>query len=382
MCKVLAIAGVKREHHAKIQELAKAAASEFNSTDGDGFGYAAITKGGEIYGEKWLRKDDVMVSHKNPVKPRSVKLIEAILGKAARLPEFTNEEVYMSFGTEMSKPGIIDDTVAFIFHARRKTTGEKSLVNTHPFYLPEDKTTEPTALIHNGSISNHEALTKIYSTCDSEVILHEYNKYAINYVPGNIEAMANALIGEYTSIVLSRFMDTEGKLIPYMDIFKSNKDLVVGYVKELDTLIYCTTKYALESICKVCNLTVENICDIEDGFLIRIDAETGQGLGDLISFEKSKKFEYQTHHHRNFNQNYPTHQPASLPAPRTDTGHTIKKMKEEFAKNHPEVFATDIVTVEPMSDKDLAILKEFESSNSNKHLRTLALVKNSIAARA
>lgn len=385
MCKVLAIAGIKKGQHELVKKMATAAANEFGTSDGDGFGYAAITKTGEIYGEKWLRKEDAFVLHQNAVPPRSSLMIDNVLGEAAKLPEFPSEPTYGRFGAEMTKD-VLEDTVAFMMHARKKTIGEKSIINTHPFFHPEDKKVEPTALIHNGGIRNHEKLTKMFSTCDSETILHEYLKQAVNYVPSLIEQVANTLIGEYTSIVLSRYITDKQQYQPYMDIFKSNKELYVGYVKELDNLVFCTAKYSLEAICKACGFTLLDPVEVEDGFLIRLNAITGERLEELVAFEKSKATEY-AYDYRNQNQGNMVGRQALGPAASTqNTTETpspkMAKIKKEFQENHPELFGSEYMTVEPMTDADKALLVEFEQANNgNKNLRALALVKSSIASR-
>ena len=100
-------------------------------------------------------------------------------------------------------PASINDTVAVILHARKATVGDKNICNVHPFFEINNKDSEDTALIHNGSINNHFQLTKKYSTCDSEVILHEYLKNMMNYNPWGIEELSKTIKGEYTVGVLS-----------------------------------------------------------------------------------------------------------------------------------------------------------------------------------
>lgn len=379
MCKVLAIAGIREGQHDIIKKIAIAAVDEFHTQDGDGFGYAAITEKGDIYGEKWLRKQDAFVLHQNAAAPRSALMIDSVLGNAAKLPELPTNPTYAQFGVPITKEAK-DTTVAFMMHARKATIGEKSVMNTHPFYHPEDKTNEPTALIHNGGIRNHEKLTKMFSTCDSETILHEYLRQAINYVPTLIDQVANTLVGEYTSVVLSRYVNEDQVLQPYMDIFKSNKELYVGYVKELDNLLFCTNKFALERICKACDLTLEDATEVDDGYLVRLDAITGERIDEVVEFAKSRQYEGV---HNLGNHSGRTVGPAATQnmAEIKKVPPTINQYKKDFATNHPEVFGTQYMTLEPMTDEDQVLLAEFEEANDNSNLRALALVQSSVATR-
>src|ERR1019366_1286406 len=171
----MCIAGIKPEHLSKVQKLAKAAAKNMAIVEEDGVGYAAITKSGLIYGEKWLKKEHAFNIHSQPKNDIMVELMHKMFGDMAEWGMNTpvTAKVYDSFGDRNQQT--IDETVGLIIHARKATMGSvKTIENVHPFVILNDENHPDTALIHNGSILNHDKLTKIMSTCDSEVILHEY----------------------------------------------------------------------------------------------------------------------------------------------------------------------------------------------------------------
>lgn len=388
MCKVLAIAGVKKGQQEMVRKLAVAAVAEFCSSDGDGFGYAAMTRDGLMFGEKWLDREEAFRIHKQTSSPRSLELLMNRVSDVVKIPDYNDGVTYGTFGPKVTKE-MWNDTASFMMHCRKKTIGDKTITNTHPFYMPETKDNEALALIHNGSITNHEKLVKMFSSCDSEVIMHEYLKETVMYVPENIKNVAKALIGEYTAIVLSKYFMDSDKAQIYMDIFKSNKDLHVGYVRELDNLVYCTAgKFSFEKLCKDAGLTIDHILEIEDGKLLRLDGMTGEMLlADVVKFEKSaggRSFGYS--YNQNYNYNRDPYVPAVTPpatlpgaivlGPRK-AGSAVDALKREFEKNHKESFSSQFMTVEPLSAADHKLIAEFEKQGDRK-LRALALVHKGI----
>ena len=244
-----------------------------------------MTSTGQVYGEKWLKPDDAWKIHRNPEAPKPSKselFLNSNFGKAIKglKLEKEAEEVYARFGDKSNKN--VEDTVAVILHTRNKTVGEKVITDTHPFYMIGDDKIENTALIHNGTIRNHHKLKKITSNCDSEAILHEWIKNTMNYCPENITSIAKTLKGSYTVALLSSFWDEE-TLIPILDLFKSSKELVCGYVEELETPVFATTKNILEKACKEAKLTLTGTYEVEDGNYIRINAVTGETIGAIGS---------------------------------------------------------------------------------------------------
>jgi hypothetical protein len=281
------IPGIKKQHQAKVKEIVVKMSEVFARVDEDGFGYAAITSQGKIYGEKWLKKADVFNLHEQPAIDPLAQKIQDFFGPAAGKSDLvvgTTENKYASFGDR--SPEAVDDTVAMIFHARKKTFGEKTIENCHPFVELNDANAPDTAVIHNGSIVNHLSLTKKYSTCDSETILHEYLKQVTYYNPQSIQKIASTLIGEYTVGVLSS-IEENNSVTPILDIFKSNKELYGCYVKDIETYLFTTSDWQLKAVLTEMKLDYVGVTEIKDGFLLRINAITGERIDDVIPFVTS-----------------------------------------------------------------------------------------------
>jgi|SRR5665213_3673155 len=367
MCKVLMIAGIKRQHQDKVKKLSQEFLKAAAEHDDDGFGYAAITRSGGIYGEKWLRKEDVFQLHSQPKSPVGNDLVKDLLGDAAKpLVEAPSEKVYDAFGVTRTKE-VLNDTVAIVVHARKKTNGAKSIENCHPFFASEEGNNPNTALIHNGTIMNHNALTKKTSTCDSEVILHEYLKEVMSYNPWAMPTLAKTLVGQYTVGVLTS-AQTDTGVQPVLDIFKSARELHCAYVKELETYVFCTLPTLLVRACAAAGLTAVGISEVRDGYLIRLDAITGRRLEDIIPFDQSRQYLSGPNpttgtrtdgHHRhqhgmsaiNPNRDYIRTQNHAAPR-HEELEDTVDAVKKEFEKNHRDLFSA------PYYDTGTGLTKE------------------------
>lgn len=345
MCKVLMIAGIKRQHQEKIKKILDVAAKAMSKSEDDGVGYAGITSQGKVYGEKWLNKDDAFKIHTQPKITASQTYLEKLLGDAANWKDKkpSNDIVYHRFGN-MHK-NILNDTVGLILHARKKTSGDKVISNVHPFFIVDDKKQEDIALIHNGTIHNHMALTKQFSTCDSEVILHEYINQSLNYNPWGIEEVAKTLRGDYTVGVLSSRLLENNKIVPYLDIFKHNKDLHVGYCPDIETAIFSTWPMTLEEVARETGFKIENIVEISDGQLIRLNAVTGQREDDLIKFTGQGREVY-PYGRTGWDSKSSSSQPSDegnvveikTKATDDDIEETIEHVKNNFETAHSELF--------------------------------------------
>lgn len=347
MCKVMMIAGIKKQNLPKVHKLVVELAKAMSFIEDDGVGYAAITKTGEIYGEKWLNKEDAFKIHSQPKINPAISIIENLFdGSATWVKAPVTEKVYESYGKKA-----VDDTVAIILHARKKTTGEKTIENTHPFFDIEDKDSPATALIHNGSIVNHASLTKKTSTCDSEVILHEYLSNQAYYNPHSIHTIAKTLVGEYAVGVLSSVLYEDGKKQPILDVFKSHKNLYAGYVKEIECTVFCTSDMTLNNAVKTAQMNISNMVEFNDGHFLRIDATSGERCEDIIKFETSRRFEGSDYYGPNYNPNKPYshgysnydrsnhHGPKNLVViPKETEEETIEGSKANFSRKHSDLF--------------------------------------------
>ena len=375
MCKVFAMPGIKKENISEAQRLVKEATKVMITTDKDGVGYAAITKKGDIYGEKWVKPEDAWKVYKNP-KPEKPSYPELFLdenfGQAIEGIELNKKQeiIYNIFGKKTPKN--IEDTVAIILHARKKTDGDVNIVNTHPFFEVNDKEWEDTAMIHNGQITNHFKLTKKHSTCDSETILHEYKKYAVNYSPENITTVAGNLRGLYTVAFLTSFYDEDIKQNqPILDIFKSNKPLVCGYVEELETTVFATTAEILEKSCEAAKMTLVGTFPVKDGYLIRIDAITGERLEDLVKFDLSPRTN--TYTPGNYSGVGNPHVPKNV---NTDKKDKVSDVKSRFEKDHEQLF-DGYFEVGELTPNEKKALEELNSQN-DPSIRALHLVQRAV----
>lgn len=232
--------------------------------DKDGVGFAAMGQEG-LWGERWMEPTEAWtVDSREPLTDKDKELKNKYKGV------YQDETKYNDFG--LANP---NNTTAVIYHSRAATC-EKTLENVHPFVRGE------TALIHNGIIRNHDTLKKLYSTCDSEVILNQYVDMDVTNNIEKIKEMAPTLTGSYGCAVLT--IDKDKRRI--MDIFRDISSLYMMHVKELDAVVYCTSQDIIKETCKQLGWTYGHSFKIKEDVLIRIDAVTG----DLITTTEFKTF--------------------------------------------------------------------------------------------
>lgn len=389
MCKVFAVPGINDDNREKVEKLVKEAAKIMSRTDGDGLGYAAITKDCKVYGERWVKNDDAFDVRENPKPTKAKEFLHENFGEALTDFSLVDEPVYEQFG-DMSQENITN-TTAVILHARKKTEGKICVKNTHPFYVVGDKHEPDTALIHNGGIVNHLDFKKHTSTCDSEVILNNWMDLNMSFNPDNIETLSKDLRGIYTVAVLSSTWDAEeGAMYPVLDLFKSNKPLVCGYIAELETPVFATSDFILKEACKIVGLTPTSIFDVKDGHYIRIDAETGSRVGDIIPFTPSERYKSYYNGTGYGGSKSTTRTPLPGKTPANTTKHTGKEMtttesriggvndaKKAFEKKHPDLFQDDYYEVGELSQEEKEALEVIEASD-NHSVRALKLVQMAV----
>lgn len=375
------IAGIKHQHREKVKKILEVASKVISKADDDGMGYAAITSKGKIYGEKWRSKEFAFKLHAQPKPDYSELFLEDMLGEAGKWKnKIGSELVYGRFGN-MTKEAM-NDTVAVLLHSRKATVGDKSIANTHPFYEVDSEINEDTAIIHNGSISNHFALTKKHSTCDSEVILHEYLKYSMNFNPGGVEDVTKALKGEYTVGVLSSMLADDDKTpLPILDIFKHGKDLHVGYCPEIETAIFSTWDMHLEEIAKETGFEIKNIGEVRDGYLLRLNAITGYRIEDLIEFTGSAKEVYPTGANGRGVSTNPGPTEAEVIDLRNrpkvtedDIEETLEVVKQNFESNNSDLFSQKYQIPVNLSEAEHQFMLTLAKAG-NTNLRALKLVQ-------
>jgi len=271
MCKIMIMSGITDETTQQAWEFTKAMAKEMsspNSTEKDGLGYAAIDANGNLFGERW-------VDNKDAFKHKNVYGSEIDTNILKRYKILNREKVYGNFG-------VFNENIRSITLHSRSATNTVSYKNTHPFVENH------TSVIHNGVIYNDDQLTKKTSTCDSEVILHQYIKHNVANKPGKIRKMVNKLEGYYALGIFSR--TSEGRVI--LDVIKDNSArLDAFFIKELNTVVFATPRYQaspVEDACKTLGFTIVSKYEVKANRLQRMDALTGE----TIAYESFKPKEF------------------------------------------------------------------------------------------
>jgi len=284
MCKLMMIPGIKPEFLDDtwkfIFEMAEQMSSP-NSFERDGLGFAAVNSKGELQGERWLRNWAAFRDREEYGAEVNNKWLKEI-------KNITKEKVYSKFGRPSR------DISAITMHSRT-STNTVHIKNTHPFVEGF------TSIIHNGVITNDDKLTKKTSTCDSEVVLHEYIKYNIMNKPTKFQKVANKLEGSYALGILSK--TSNGVIV--MDVVKdASANLEWFIIKELGTIVYATPKFntsPAEEACKKLGFTILKHGKVKDSTLQRYNAITG----DPIVFQKFKPNErYSSAHERTYGNRY------------------------------------------------------------------------------
>lgn len=254
MCKIAGIAKVNDKNRDNAWAMLIALGDIMSRTQRDGLGYAAFDKSGNLFGERWLEN----------------KLSFTDFSVNTKLTPAKIEKVYNFFGDKVLR----DEAQAIILHARMATCG-RGIANTHPF---TDTLEKPrTAIIHNGIIANDDELEKKFSTCDSEVLVHLYEKHNVSENLQNIRKVTSELIGWYTVLNLTK--DATGRMI--MDIYTDAPRLTSYFVKELDTRVYSTSGMDIEEAAEILDFTISDRQMVSSNMAYRIDVLTGEVLEEV-----------------------------------------------------------------------------------------------------
>jgi hypothetical protein len=263
--------GINDENRELATKVIKGMAVEMSSeSDKDGLGYAALTDEGELFGERWLYNSEAF---KDRVEsdPDALTLAKESGGAL----ECTIPEKYGVIG---KGPAGLSSITAITLHTRYATTA-RGFQNCHPFVTPDGKT----SLIHNGVINNHMQLTKKYSTCDSEAILHEYISEGVADKIINVEKMAKKLYGYYACGVFA----TTSEGFRVLDVFKDGRAQLHGvYIKELKTPVLTTKLEFIQKVAKDLGLTISQIYKVKDDMILRFNPYTGTIL-DYTGFNSN-----------------------------------------------------------------------------------------------
>lgn len=260
MCKVAMVSGIKKENTDKVWNFMRLLGEQISIGNHHGLGYAAFDRSGNIFGERWLENKS------------------AFLLPEKRIRLLNNKKDYNYFGDKVVR----DDAMAIILHTRFATTAY-GMLNVHPFV--DDKDKPSFALIHNGMIYNHDELTKKHSTCDSEVILHEYIESEANKDMVNIQKVADQIEGWYTCGVLAK----DKKDRPFVDIFTESGRLSSFYLPELECRIYSSASTDIYNVAMSMGYRPIKGFSHPTGSYKRLCAETGNTIKNT-GFDPDKKF--------------------------------------------------------------------------------------------
>lgn len=272
MCKLAMISGITKDTRENawkfVVEMSKQMSSEM---DKDGFGYAAMSEDGQLFGERWLYNSQAF-KLRNEMDEKTRNILSNYKGFIER------PCVYNKFGSLQ-----IDKMTSITLHARYATSG-REFENTHPFVHGN------TSLIHNGVIGNLKAFGPLLSTCDSEVILNGYMKLNVTNKPHNWQNVASNLDGYYACGVFSK--TKQGEVI--LDIIKDNRaNLFSAFVKELNTVVFATKYEHIREACTILGFTITNSFLVKDNAMLRLNAITGKTIGcwefDSTYKKKGKK---------------------------------------------------------------------------------------------
>jgi len=254
MCKVAAVAGIHPDKIGQTRlfmEFLGVAMSKFNC---HGLGYAAFDSNGQLFGERWFNNNDAF------------RDVTDIPNSKTKIKDNN------SFGVVKR-----DNIKSMILHTRMATCA-RSMDNLHPFV--NDKS-------NPSIISNHPDLLKKYSTCDSEVIVHQYDKYNVRKNIKNIQDAADKLFGWYTCCTLAK--DENDR--PILDIFTdSGYRLNSGFVKELGCTIFSTDIKDIKRICKLFKYKLTDKTKYNKGDILRLDSSTGEIL-NKTKFDPDTSYE-------------------------------------------------------------------------------------------
>ena len=253
MCKVAGVNGVNDENREAVWEFMQELGSRISVGNPHGLGYSAVDKNGDIFGEKWLHNADAF---RDPSNMRNLNFYGTKV-----------KDSYSFFGKKVKR----DEARSIILHTRAATC-DINIDNVHPFY--DNKEDPEVVLIHNGAITNDDTLTKIHSTCDSEVIVHEYLKENCVKDLNNIQKVADSIHGWYTCLVLAK--DENGK--PFMDIFSENGRLATYFVKELNCRIYSSVAHDIKETCEFFGYSYTDGFKFLSDSMRRLDIDNGDIL--------------------------------------------------------------------------------------------------------
>lgn len=265
MCKIAAVTGITNENRDNVWLLMMTLGDLMSVGNSDGLGYAAFDQQNRLFGERWL--------HNN----MSFTDLSSYEGMT---PE-KMEKIYHSFGEEVVR----DQAKAIILHTRMATCAH-GIKNAHPHV--DDMDNPQAALIHNGVIMNHHKFKKKYSSCDSEVMVHQYMDNKVGEKLNNLSGFTGQLSGWFTCLVLSKNKDGR----PILDIFTDSRRLFSYKIPELGVTAQCTSSELIKKAAETFNWTVEDQRYYPAESAYRLCVDTGETLDNTTIPIKSWSEDY------------------------------------------------------------------------------------------
>lgn len=276
MCKLLMVPYIPEGKAAEAWAFVRAAHGAQIRNDRDGYGYAALHRSGRMFAERWFEGERAFETETGPA-PHIRNILQSY-GKALA-PAPVHEQI----GEIPSGP---DDIVAIITHARRANT-TRMLRNTHPFVCgagdyqkgPDGRIFGTSiAMIHNGCINNDTQLTRMFSSCDSEVIMHQYLEAGVSENPENFQAAADSLDGHYAlGFIVQR--NSGGWIV---DIVRDDHAMLsAAWIRELGAVVFCTTEEIMDTATRTLGWQAPTYFEVRKNFLIRHDPFTGNVIAQV-----------------------------------------------------------------------------------------------------
>lgn len=246
MCKIGGIIGIKKGMEDTAFIMMDLMSHEMSYGNSNGLGYVGVTRDGVMWGEKWVTNKQAF---------------------ARPVPEKPKE--YLSFGS-INPEEALKNPMSLLFHTRARTTGPIDAFNAHPFF--NQKLAPTCAIIHNGMIYNHEDLTKkIFSECDSEVILHEYQKAGVAKDPENIKVLGQKLEGWYAVGAMTKL--TDGTIV--VDYFTDGTSLSIART-DIGTVL-CTAPYIIKGVFETFDgIKIHSMESVKADTMVRLNPSTGE----------------------------------------------------------------------------------------------------------
>lgn len=278
MCKVFGVTGVNEKNRSVIIQIMKDIVPSMTKFENDGLGYAAINKEGKVFGEKWVNpKDAFKKRFQKKIQPASVLVpnldkpileqFHDVIDYSEAVVETFSPPIYDRFGD-----GKMQDAVSFILHSRWSTGGKDSIniQNTHPFMK------NGTAMIHNGVVYNEDDFKKESSTCDSEILLNQYEKHNINMDSRSMTDAFKNVDAYFACLFLTQTITEKEEMVPILDVFQNGASLKIIHVHQLNATFFVTNSQDLIDVCKKKGLSTSRAFGVSENVLIRINAITGQ----------------------------------------------------------------------------------------------------------